>query len=225
MLPVLILILGAFPKQNELADFTLPGIEVRRWFLPGFHSARTPELSIPAFAGALDTDIETRFKDRPVIVMGISTGALVALALRAKEVQHLILVEPFFRTAEIEPFINWLVRTLDQHPHNTLLHEWVFAIFGVGRDAILHRDYSRLLLDSGRSISAVVGDPTVATEGLPSLTSSNDRALLAKRGVQLRSYRGGHAPPYSALFAAVREALAIINCENDEHHGARSSGS
>lgn len=197
--PLVLAISGAFPPRGYLwwlADDTADWLFAD---LPGFHSLRLDETSIAAFAAAFDEALERVAPGRDVVALGVSTGALVAMSLqRARSV---VAIEPFFRTAPLWAFHEFLAR----QPVTEAERQWSDAIFG-------DKDYRPILRGLKVPCRAVVGDmplePRRLVRGLPSLTSSEDRAALrAHPLVTLTVEPGGHELPRDAIRRAVEGAL------------------
>jgi pimeloyl-ACP methyl ester carboxylesterase len=200
--PLVLAIRGAFASVDQLSDLDPPDHDLALLHLPGFHSPRLTETSMEAFVAAFDEVIRQRFAGRQITVVGISTGAVVALGLRAPEVRGVLAVEPFFSTAKLWPLIEFLRRELQANPQPAL-HEWVDAIFGVSMSGVVDRNYQAVLARRDRPVLGLVGDvplnPVRPVWGLPSLTDEADRALLPNKLVQ-----GGHNVPTDAIRSALR---------------------
>jgi pimeloyl-ACP methyl ester carboxylesterase len=217
--PLVLAIRGAFPTPDHLADLEPPGADLALVHLPGHHSPRLRTTSIVAFISAFDQVIENHWRGRQVTVVGVSTGALVALGLRSPEVRGVLAVEPFFSTAKLWPMVEFAhreLRTSDQ----AALHDWMDAIFGYTLAGVTDRNYEAVLKRRDRPATMLVGDvplnPRRPVRGMPSLTDEDDR-----RRLPCRVSPGGHDIPIDAI----RAALADLH--EDDHYpttGARARG-
>lgn len=212
--PIVLAIRGAFPEPHHLADLAPPNQDLVLLHLPGFHSPALAATSIGAFAAAFDEVIRKHFTGREITAVGVSTGALVALALRAPEVRRVLAVEPFFSTAHLWPLVEWVQHELRRNPA-PLLHHWCEAIFGYTGTAVCDRRYEPVLNGPPRPTVALVGDvpllPRRPLTILPSLTNEVDRARLP-----VRVTPGGHNLPT----AAIRSALIDLHKEDEETPGS-----
>jgi hypothetical protein len=182
--PALLAIGGLFPPKDYLHDLPgrVPG-EVVVGAIPGM---RTPVLRSNRFSdmsAAYDTVVERLFPGRPVVVLGISTGALVAMGMRAPAVQAKVLVEPFLSTAKLWPLIPFIRMKLECNPDNALMRDCMWTLFGVAPDTVEDRSYHRLADELAVPTHVVCGSmPMLPERSLaiwPSLTDESDRARLA----------------------------------------------
>jgi pimeloyl-ACP methyl ester carboxylesterase len=205
--PLVVVIRGSFPKADDYEDLEIPGADIAWLHLPGFFSPLLADPSIEAFAQGFDEALEHIFPHRPLLIVGVSTGALVALAMSSGRILGRVLVEPFLSTAPLWPFIDFLREDLRSVPQPEKAR-WVRAVFGVAADSFENRDYSHLV---GRAQSAwvLVGSESLAprrpVRSLPSLTSEEDRARLHAVGANIVLVSGGHDVPsnHPETFASV----------------------
>lgn len=207
--PVVLGINGAFPLEEGMAGLVVDGADTATLHLPGMWSPVTSVLSLEAFAQAFDEVVAELFWDRPVIVVGASTGAVVALAMKARQVRGVVAAEPFFSTSSLWPLLEWFLRYEFPRNPDPMARRWVEAIFGLTDCSLTDRDYRFVLERQDRPVIALAGSeplhPRRPVSALPSLMSAADRALLPPRIVD-----GGHELPMTALCAAARELVALV---------------
>lgn len=194
--PLVLAIRGAFPGEHDLEWLRPEGCDIAFLHLPGFYSPLIGVLSLAAFVAAFDEVIQRRFAGRPITVLGVSTGAVVAAGLRSPEIGARVLVEPFFSTARVWPLHLQLQPRLAAA--GALATWWAWAILGIAPDRLEDRDYAGVL-DGAAPLLAVVGDqpldPPRALVRLPSLTSLEDRDRLVRHGAQVSIAASGHDAP------------------------------
>jgi hypothetical protein len=176
---------------------------------------------LAAYAGALDELVAATFPGRPVVVLGVSLGALAALAMKGPSVRRIVAVEPPLVTGGLWPLEQALQAQLRAHPAAPGLREALWRFYGVGPETSEPRDYRALL--EGLSVPADVvlaGEPLAPrrpVERLPSLVGEAERARLAVHPrVRLHLARGaghnvqGQAGPFlkEVLLEACRRAGA-----------------
>ncbi|MDB5422705.1 MAG: hypothetical protein JWQ29_121 [Phenylobacterium sp.] len=182
--PSLLVIGGAFPPadfQHELVDRYL-GANVLIGRLPGMDAPWLQDRSPETASAAFDEAIARLLPNDPLVVYGISTGCLVSLGLKAPNLVHHILDEPFFSTAGLWPVVEPFRRRLEKNPENQMLREFLWSYFGLSGTEFVDRPYSHLIDGLRTPADAVVGgallEPEREMPGWPSLTSSSDRATL-----------------------------------------------
>lgn len=187
--PLVVVIRGAFADEHDMEWLTVPGAEMAFLHLPGFFSPPLVSTSIGAFATAFREALAAAFPDRPYGLIGVSTGALVSMAMPATAI---LAIEPFLTTGGLWPMqIYFRLKFGDRASPEA---DWAEAIFGF-RSA--PRDY-RAALDALRAPTTVLlGDQPLGTERrvpqMPSLCSAEDRAVFARHpAVTLQVVPGGH---------------------------------
>jgi len=177
--PVMLLLTGAFAAADVL-DHTqafLPDVDVWRAHLPGNHCPAIAPVSIGVFAAAYGEALTARVGERPLAVVGLSTGALVALALRTPSLKALLLVEPPLRSEHLWPMLDF--RTQGPPGWETLIE----PVFGIGPAAVRPVDYLATLDALTVPALALVGEapllPPRPTPFLPSFVDEESRARLA----------------------------------------------
>ncbi|RAK63103.1 alpha/beta fold hydrolase [Phenylobacterium kunshanense] len=198
--PVMLLLTGAFAAE-DLLDHTqrfLPDVDVWRAHLPGNHCPAIAPVSVGVFAAAYAEALDARAGDRPVAVTGLSAGALVALALRARSLKALLLVEPPLRSEHLWPMLEF--RAQGPPGWETLIE----PVFGIGPDSVRPVDYTPLLDALSVPALVLVGEvplmPQRPVPFLPSFVDEECRARLAAHSrVRLEIVPGaGHNIPAQA---------------------------
>jgi pimeloyl-ACP methyl ester carboxylesterase len=192
--PVQLVITGAFASSNtlELNQERFPDLDVWRSHLPGNHSPALAATSVGVFAAAISQALRQRLAGRTASVIGLSVGALVAMALDPSLVDRLLLVEPPLRPDRVWP----LLQLRNAMPPGG--EDFVWQVFGVAADRTEPRDYSALLDRLSRPATVVLGGDALLPErervGWPSLVDDESRARLAAHpGLEVRVMAGaGH---------------------------------
>jgi pimeloyl-ACP methyl ester carboxylesterase len=168
--PVLLLINGFGAKEAALSNLQdmFADFDVLRTHLPGNHCPALQNPSIAVFAEALSEACRKLVK-APLGVCGISTGALVAMAMKGARVQSLLVVEPPIFTEAL-----WMMPASD---------DLAWRLFGAHEGRIVNRrDYSGLIADLSVPTTALLGDvppfPIRKLDALPSFVTDQGRALL-----------------------------------------------
>lgn len=211
----LVLVLRGMGDIWQLADLEVAGADVAFLDPPGVLGAPTfASYSVETFAEAFDDVIGSRFAGRPVVLVGVSIGAAVALAMMSPQVVAVIAVEPFFRTAHLLPLIAFArYFTL---PAKTEEGRVFNELFGYYPERVEDRAFE---IQSKAPIYVVTGDTPLTLDNIggafPSFTGPSDRRLLAERGAKFLQIKGGHGAPVDdpaalkfALQTALREHIA-----------------
>ena len=195
--PLILCITGAWA---EAADMTgLPAVVAPDWDavimrLPGNETPALSETSVAAWGRAVSEVIEKTFANRTLVMMGLSIGALVALAARSANIRWVIAIEPPLSTAKLWPMIDGLKALWVKEPSS---RAFVTNIFGVSDEGVADIQY-RDLFDGHVPVEVVVGDvplhPKRNLPRYPSFIDAEDRAWLASRpGVTVSEAPGaGH---------------------------------
>lgn len=214
--PVLLIITGAFAVENTL-DHTarfFPEVDVLRAHLPGNHSPSLAVTSIGAFASAFTEAVEAVAPGLPLAVVGISTGALVAMGMRNAGLRQIVAIEPPLRTVDLWPLAETFAEPADE-----VTADFVWQVFGMGRGPTEGRDYLPMLAHLQTPTVAILGSvpllPRCDGEGMPSLVDEASRAALAAHPmVTVTEAEGaGHDIPREAgrtLFDALRWAVGAL---------------
>jgi hypothetical protein len=139
--------------------------------------------ALRAYARALDELIAATFPDRPVVVLGVSLGALAALALQAPSVRRIVAVEPPLVAGGLWPLLEPLRAQMRARPNDAVLRATLWSFFGVGPQTTAERNYRPLLDGLTRPIDVVLAseplEPRRAVQRFPSLVGAVERARLA----------------------------------------------
>lgn len=183
--PSLLMVGGAFPpkrQHEELVDW-FPGANVLIAFLPGMAGVPWSDASAPQLTVAVAEAIALLFGDRPIVICGGSTSGLVVTPLQAKNIHRKIILEPFFTTQGLWPFISFLRNRIARNPDDAALRRYVWSMYGYSETEVENRDYRYLVdLIDGPTDVVVGGLPLLPVRPFPpypSFTSVEDRALLA----------------------------------------------
>jgi pimeloyl-ACP methyl ester carboxylesterase len=176
----LIVVTGTFAEADVLSHAApfLPGCDVLRTHLPGNHCPPLITTSVGAFSAALREAITQLFGARPIVVVGLSVGALVALGLRHPNVRRIVAIEPPIFTRHLWP----LAEGFGQMPLTEMQKNFVWQVLGFRGDQIEGRDYSALVAGLTTPTILMLGDeplwPRRELSHLPSLVDDEARALL-----------------------------------------------
>jgi hypothetical protein len=183
--PVVVGVQGMFAGPDDLSG--LPAllapladaavVKIPAMGLPGVGLA-----AMEAYGRALDEIVAALFPDRPVVVLGVSLGALAALAVRAPNVRRIVAVEPPLVTGDLWPLLEPLRAQMRAHPGEAVRAAF-WSFFGVGPQATAARDYRTLLDGLSRPTDIVLAgeplEPRRSVERFPSLVGADERARLA----------------------------------------------
>jgi pimeloyl-ACP methyl ester carboxylesterase len=210
--PVQLVITGAFASCNtlELNQDRFPELDVWRTHLPGNHSPPLVATSVGVFAAAISQALRQRLARRTASVIGISVGALVAMALDPELVDRLLLLDPPLRPDRAWP----LLQLRGAMPPGG--EDFVWQVFGIAADRTEPRDYSGLVERVRRPAKLLVGSVPLAPErhlpSWPSLVDEESRRLLAAHPlIDLEVMQGaGHHIPKEAWgqFESVMRAFS-----------------
>lgn len=191
--PILLVITGAFASAESPFFNLQPSVEeasVLVGHVPGNLSPTLRHDSISAYAAAYAEVLSGL--GRPVIVLGESAGALIALAIRAPNLKGLVLIEPPLVTANLWPLLQIFRPLLEDPKHRAFIGN----VFGYGETTVDGRDY-RHLVEALKVPTYVfmgsipLGDPR-PVEASPSLIDEPERELLrAHRWIRTVQVQGG----------------------------------
>jgi hypothetical protein len=209
--PLVLVIRGALPGEHDLEWLAPAGADIAFLHMPGFYVPVLVNNSIGVMINAFDSLIASTFSGRRIVVLGSSSGALLAAGLRSPGIVGRVLIEPFFSTGKLWALASMLRGLIPQD--YTELWQWVWDVLGVSPTAQEDRDYRRLLIGDV-PLSAVVGDlplmPRREVPELPSLTDDEDRNLLRSLGADVSVASGGHGIPNSDRSAVSRALDAMV---------------
>ncbi|THD60187.1 glycosyltransferase [Phenylobacterium sp.] len=169
--------------------------------------------------------LETEFAARQVVLLGVSTGAVIALGVRARNLARVVAVEPPLVTRTLWP----LTRSLPEHlrsQNDPVANAFALEALGLGPQGASPRDHTGLLRDLSVPVDVLLGSeplmPPRELKRLPSLVDEAERRRLAATpGVRLHVAPDAghnvlaHAPRLAAavLGEACRRAAAILTPE------------
>jgi len=212
--PLLLVLSGAFaePWVFDQLHTAIPGVDVVRAHHPTNHCPPIRPLHLGAIGAAYAMALRTRFPDRPAVVFGNSTGALIALAMRAPQARRMVLIEPFLRTGRL-----WPLRLILRRRPTEEQRLFLWNLFGLTEDRLEDRDYTHLLEGLRIPTHVLVGDEPLGEPrdiaALPSLVDEQDRQALASHPfVDLTVLPGGHhfAQNIDALVSTLLRACAAV---------------
>jgi pimeloyl-ACP methyl ester carboxylesterase len=182
--PIVLAITGAWAEPNDM--IRLPAVVGPAWDaavmrLPGNGTPRLAETSIAAWACAVGELVDTAFADRPVVLVGLSVGALVALGVRSPGVRRLVALEPPLVMSKLWPMTEVLRARWRDDPQE---RPFIEAVFGVSGTHTEERTYLGLL-DGAAPADVAVGEtpllPRRPLARFPSFVDEPERAWLAAR--------------------------------------------
>ncbi|HEY3951467.1 glycosyltransferase family protein [Phenylobacterium sp.] len=198
--PLVFAMPGVLATENDLAtlianlSLLADGVMLRppKDFGAGFAGATLAEI-----AAAVGEMLEREFADRQVVLLGASTGAVIALGVRARNLARIVAVEPHLVTAGLWPVLGQLGEHVRQIPE-PLARDFVTAAFGVSVGGIEPRDHTAVLSGLTAPVDVVLGAEALMPERtvtrFPSLVGEAERRRLSEiPGVRLHRVPGaGH---------------------------------
>ena len=184
--PLLLAIAGTFAGPDDLSrlpQVMAPIADAAVLRLPGVGAPPLSDPALEAFPRAVDELIEQLFAHRPVVLAGVSIGAVAALGVRSRSVRRMVAVEPLLATGALWPLAEALGRHLTGQPADSPAHAAFWRLFGVSREATAPRDYHHLLDGLAVPVDVLLGGeplhPQRPVERLPTLVDAPERARLA----------------------------------------------
>lgn len=214
--PGLVCIRGIWAPRTQLNELlhVFPLHDMVIGDIPGMWAASPDPSTIGQFGSAYDELIAQLFPNRPVVVLGVSTGAVTALALKSAQVSGIVAVEPFLSTANVWPLVQNMQHRLISNSSNPRIEtsrKYIYEIFGYTERTVEDRDFAPLLDDLKVPTSAVVGSvPLGEPRSLPkwpSLADDRTRALLAAHE-RVELYEGPPESGHNMIGDAAGLALA-----------------
>jgi len=218
--PVVLAITGAWADAKDMIrthEVVAPAWDAAVMRLPGNGTPPLAETSVAGWARAVGEVVDQVFTGRPVVLAGLSVGALVALGVRSPAVRRVVAVEPPLVMSKLWPLAPALRDRWRDAPAE---RPFIEAVFGVRAGEAEERTYFDIF-DGAPPADVVAGEiplyPERRMERFPSLLDEPERAWLAARpGVSLRIAPGaGHnihvfASPFlvEVLLCALDKALA-----------------
>ncbi|THD59342.1 alpha/beta hydrolase [Phenylobacterium sp.] len=218
--PMVLVITGAWAPADEMirtAQVVGPAWDAAVMRLPGNGTPVLAETSVAAWGGAVSDLIGIALAGRPVMLVGLSIGALVALAVRHPRVARIVALEPPLDTGKLWPLAERLQARWRETPADRTFLE---AVFGQGAASLEGRTYGHLFAGAPPAdvaLGEVALYPERPLPRFPSFVDTPEREWLARQpGVALHVAPGaGHnihvfAAPFlrDLLLAAMDKALA-----------------
>ncbi|WP_374469887.1 alpha/beta fold hydrolase [Phenylobacterium sp.] len=220
--PVIVTVTGAFAGPDTMSRLPQVMGEACDCFLmhlPGNHTPALRETGVRPYARALEAVIAQAFPDRPVILLGVSIGALVTLAVRAPNVRRVVAVEPPLVMSKLWPMRGPLAEKVAAAPDDPNLRAFADRVFGVTPEAAREVTYFDLFEGLEPPVDVVVGDrplmPPRTEETYPSFVDTAERDWLGRQPnvVVHVAPAAGHNVPFQAplfLKAILVEAVARL---------------
>jgi hypothetical protein len=181
----LVVVCGAFTPPGYMHDLVadIPDRTVQIVLQPGWAAPWIRDLTPADMGRGFREALLRLYDDRPVVLAALSAGNLVTLDVDLPNIRRRVVVEPFFRTEPLWPFIEWSRDYLKATPDAWAARDYLWNVFGVTEDRLEDRDYRRLVDNIRVPTDVLVSpeplSPRRPTPPWPSLTSAEDRALLA----------------------------------------------
>lgn len=153
--------------------------------------------SLAQISAAVGEVLETRFADRRVVLLGASTGAVIALGVRAANLARVVAVEPPLVTGGLWPVLEQLGDYIGK-VSDPAARGFIEAAFGVRPDGAAPRDHSAVLDGLQVPVDVMLaGEPLMPQRQVarfPSLLGEAERRRLSETpGVRLHLVAGsGH---------------------------------
>ncbi len=220
--PVMLTITGAFAHPDTMTKLQAvvgPACDCFLMHLPGNHAPALAQATVAAFARALSEVIAREFAHRPVVLHGVSIGALTALAVRAAPVRRVVAVEPPLIASKLWPMLRPLQAKVRAAPGDASLAAFVEGVFGVSDTGFEERRYLDLFEGLEVPVDVVVGalplHPQRQVESYPSFVDDPERSWLKTMpGVTLHvAPKAGHNVPFQAplfLKAVLDQAVESV---------------
>lgn len=186
--PALLCLRGIWAPRTHLNELlhVFPREDIVIADIPGMWSPQPEPSTMQTFAAAYDEVIAQLLPDRDVVVLGVSTGAVAALALKSPRVRGIVAVEPFLSTANLWPLVQNMQHRLASNRTRQGINKtrrYIYEIFGYTEDSVEDRNFDFVLDALSVPTSVVVGSiPLGSPRSLsqwPSLTDPRARRLLA----------------------------------------------
>ena len=210
--PLLLVIRGAFPDLHHLRELAdrFPDYSVALAHVPGMYTPFFADQSIAAFGRAFD-EIVAAFGG-PTVVLGVSIGGAVAMAMNSPHVQGRILLDTPLQTAGLWQISEGMRERIAMGPDYAA---WIEALFGVTAAGVVNRDYRGLVRpgDIVLLASDPLGEPR-PTQRAPSAVSEADRAVYRAAGARVVVVPdSGHdiaRDGYETMLATIEEAMRAL---------------
>jgi len=183
--PCLLIVGGAFPPNGYMHEHikAFPGANVVVSNLPGMGTPWSPA-EVPALTAGLQEVAGWLFADLPLVVFGVSTGALLALGFKAPNLVRTVVLEPFLQTGNLWPFIADSRARLERYNHRPAIVSFLWTVFGIGATTLENRDYRYLAQGLSVPTDVILGGMPLLPErplpAWPSFASDEDRAAFRR---------------------------------------------
>ena len=213
--PCLLVVNGSFPDEKYLYDLAdlFPGASVVVANLPGM-GVPWSDAGLPELTAGMEEALALLFRGLPTVVMGASTGNLLAFGLKASNICRRVSVEPFFSTGDLWPFVADARQRMADNPRNASIAAYLWRVFGIAPAALENRDYRHLLTGISVPTDVIVGGlpllPPRKLTAWPSFTSQADRQALADNPlvtIHEGPPQSGHAVTVEGAGAALQKRL------------------
>jgi SAM-dependent methyltransferase len=223
--PIVFAIPGILAKPDDLLVLgrrlgMFAGMCVMR--LPSERAAALSSCAMADLSAVVGEILERRFADRPVVALGVSTGAVIALGVRCANLARVVAVEPPLVTEGLWPVAGPLSRHLSQ-AGDPVATAFAAEAFGIGRTGTALPDHLAALDGLQAPVDLMLGavplQPERQLSQFPSLVGEPERRRLAATpGVRLHLVEGaghnllGQAPfvVEDVLLEACRRAAARL---------------
>ena len=150
--------------------------------LPSHRDAPLSSCALPDLAALVGELLETRFAGRPVVALGVSSGAVIALGVRAANLARIVAVEPPLATAGLWPVFGPLADYL-RREQDPVAAAFILEAFGVSETGVVGRDHRAVLDGLAVPVDVVLGETALQPQRdlprFPSLVDAPERRLLA----------------------------------------------
>lgn len=214
--PALLCIRGIWAPRDQLNELmhVFPKLDVVIGDIPGMWTRAPVPSTLAAFSRAYDELVAQLLPNRPVVLLGVSTGAVVGLGMKSPQLRRMVVVEPFLSTGNVWPLIaNMQERLITNRdaPQIEMSRRYIFDMFGYSEDSVEDRDFAPLLADLAIPTAAIVGAEPLGEPrpiaNWPSFADARTRELLsAHPAVQL--YEGPPGSGHNLLQSPTGLALA-----------------
>jgi pimeloyl-ACP methyl ester carboxylesterase len=208
--PLLLVIRGAFAGPKSFMKLPASvSVDCAIASLPGHSCPSVSGSSVGVLAMAFRQSIEKTFGARPTVVIGLSIGGLVSMALRLPQVRRLILVDPPLWTDVPAMTQRIRDRYRDLSPE---MRDFCWQVFGVSDVELEPRSYAPLLSQLRTPADVFLGGRRELGEKLPGFNAPDayaDHPFVTRHVIA----EAGHDIPMEAplaLFRVIEEACRTL---------------
>jgi hypothetical protein len=191
--------------------------------LPNERGAALSSCALSDLSALVGELLESRFTERPVVVLGLSTGAVIALGVRARNLARIVAVEPPLVVEDLWPVAGLLSQHL-RRLGDPVATAFAAEAFGIGQGDPVARNHFAALDGLNVPVELVLGGVTLRParqlSQFPSFVDEPERRRLAATpGVRLHLVEAaghnllGQAPlaVEDVLLEACRRAAAPLS--------------